>query len=351
MLLRRRRAGRDHARRRGAGRDPARREQAGARAREQDRRPARERADALEFHRLGLGEPVPISAMHGHGTGDLLDEIVARCPGEAARGGRRGGDPRRDPRPAERRQVEPAERAPRAGARDRLRGARDDARRDRHHLRARRADVRARRHGRAAPQAQAAPGDRVLLGAARARGGGAGRRRARPDRRVRGHRRPGPRVADVARKAQCSTLVVLSKWDIGTVGDRGRRRPARAPPPPAPAASSRSRRRPAAGSSGCSTRSRTLYEQAHRARSRRRELNRFLGELRAAREPPSKGGKRLNLLYGDAGDGRARRASGFFVNDPGLVTRDYGYWVENELRERFDMEGVPGLDRLRADGS
>src|SRR5262249_60658941 len=33
--------------------------------------------DALshEFHRLGLGEPVPLSAMHGHGTGDLLDAI------------------------------------------------------------------------------------------------------------------------------------------------------------------------------------------------------------------------------------------------------------------------------------
>jgi GTP-binding protein len=30
-----------------------------------------------------------------------------------------------------------------------------------------------------------------------------------------------------------------------------------------------------------------------------------------------------------------------FVNDPGLVTRDYGYWVENELRKRFDLQGVP----------
>ena len=33
---------------------------------------------ALEFHRLGLGDPLPLSGMHGHGTGDLLDEIVAR---------------------------------------------------------------------------------------------------------------------------------------------------------------------------------------------------------------------------------------------------------------------------------
>ena len=29
-----------------------------------------------EFYQLGLGDPVPISATHGHGTGDLLDEVV-----------------------------------------------------------------------------------------------------------------------------------------------------------------------------------------------------------------------------------------------------------------------------------
>src|SRR5258706_9778562 len=31
---------------------------------------------ALELHRLGLGDPIPISGLHGRGTGDLLDEIV-----------------------------------------------------------------------------------------------------------------------------------------------------------------------------------------------------------------------------------------------------------------------------------
>ena len=39
--------------------------------------PAQE-ALALELHRLGLGDPLPLSGMHGHGTGDLLDEVVAR---------------------------------------------------------------------------------------------------------------------------------------------------------------------------------------------------------------------------------------------------------------------------------
>ena len=36
------------------------------------------------FHELGLGEPVPISAAIGKGTGDLLDRIVALLPGEEA---------------------------------------------------------------------------------------------------------------------------------------------------------------------------------------------------------------------------------------------------------------------------
>lgn len=37
-------------------------------------------ADAVEFYALGLGEPHPISALHGVGTGDLLDEIVSNFP-------------------------------------------------------------------------------------------------------------------------------------------------------------------------------------------------------------------------------------------------------------------------------
>ena len=64
-------------------------------------------------------------------------------------------------------------------------------------------------------------------------------------------------------------------------------------------------------------------------------------ELRQARQPPSgPRGRRLNLLYGAQIRVRPPRFR-FFVNDPGLVTRDYGYWVENRLRERFGLEGVP----------
>jgi GTP-binding protein len=33
-----------------------------------------------EFHSLGFADLIPISALHGRGTGDLLDEVVARLP-------------------------------------------------------------------------------------------------------------------------------------------------------------------------------------------------------------------------------------------------------------------------------
>ncbi|MGM9662398.1 MAG: ribosome biogenesis GTPase Der [Oscillospiraceae bacterium] len=35
-----------------------------------------------EFYNLGLGDPIPVSAVHGHGTGDLLDACVAHFPPE-----------------------------------------------------------------------------------------------------------------------------------------------------------------------------------------------------------------------------------------------------------------------------
>ena len=37
-------------------------------------------ADFYEFYNLGLGDPIQVSAVHGHGTGDLLDEVFAHLP-------------------------------------------------------------------------------------------------------------------------------------------------------------------------------------------------------------------------------------------------------------------------------
>ncbi|GFG48911.1 ribosome biogenesis GTPase Der [Mycolicibacterium agri] len=52
-------------------------------------------ADAAALWSLGLGEPHPISAMHGRGVADLLDEVVAALPAVSEIGGGGGGGPRR----------------------------------------------------------------------------------------------------------------------------------------------------------------------------------------------------------------------------------------------------------------
>ena len=41
-------------------------------------------ADFYEFYNLGLGDPVAVSSVHGHGTGDLLDEVLKFLPEETA---------------------------------------------------------------------------------------------------------------------------------------------------------------------------------------------------------------------------------------------------------------------------
>ena len=73
--------------------------------------------DAWEFLALGLGDPYPVSALHGRRAGDLLDEVVALLPGGRRRAGRSTTTPNepgrrrrcrhrcRHRRPAQRRQV------------------------------------------------------------------------------------------------------------------------------------------------------------------------------------------------------------------------------------------------------
>ena len=36
--------------------------------------------DFYEFYNLGIGDPIQVSAVHGHGTGDLLDEVFSHLP-------------------------------------------------------------------------------------------------------------------------------------------------------------------------------------------------------------------------------------------------------------------------------
>ncbi|HLI72893.1 MAG TPA: ribosome biogenesis GTPase Der [Acidimicrobiales bacterium] len=57
----------------------------------------RREADAWEFLSLGLGDPWPVSALHGRATGDLLDEIVRRLPSPGDEGAEGGTAPEDGP--------------------------------------------------------------------------------------------------------------------------------------------------------------------------------------------------------------------------------------------------------------
>jgi GTP-binding protein len=70
------------------------------------------------------------------------------------------------------------------------------------------------------------------------------------------------------------------------------------------------------------------------------QLNRFLADTVATRQPPAKTGHRLKLLYMTQTAEAPPRFS-IQVNSRERVTRDYAYFVENRLRERYRMEGIP----------
>jgi GTP-binding protein len=166
------------------------------------------------------------------------------------------------------------------------------------------------------------------------------------------------RIAELAMKAGCATALVLNKWDLTNPDeaelDRQRARVAR-----------KLRLRPRVLTASAKTGrhvNRLMLEVlslADRASHRipTPELNRFLGELVNTRQPPALQGKRLKLLYGAQIGVKPPRIS-IQVNHRKRLTRDYAYFVENRLRERYGLEGIPliidfverGTRRLRGEG-
>ena len=76
------------------------------------------------------------------------------------------------------------------------------------------------------------------------------------------------------------------------------------------------------------------------------ELNRFLGDLQTLREPPGVRGKRLRMYYMAQFETSPPRFA-IQVNNRGQVTRDYAYFLENRLRERYRAAGRAAGDRLQ----
>ena len=146
------------------------------------------------------------------------------------------------------------------------------------------------------------------------------------------------RVAELAMRAGCATLIAMNKWDVTRTDiDDARARVAR-----------KLRLRPQVVT--CSaTRGRNVanllpkaLELADRAGERipTPELNRCVADVVARNPPPSRRGRRLKLLYAAQIGERPPRIA-IQVNDRKLIVRDWAYYLENRVRETYGLEGIP----------
>jgi GTPase len=297
---------------------------------------ARQEGLASDFYALGLGDPLPVSATQGLGTGDLLDLIVSRLPAreaavtEATRLALIG-------RPnvgkssllnrllgEERTIVTPVAGTTRDAIDTRVEfDGREVILVDTAGLRRRTkvagtVDYYAQlRSEQAADRAQVAI---VVCDA------------------TEGVTSEDFRVAEMAMKRKCATVIALNKWDLTRTDlEDAKARVAK-----------KLRQRPQVMAVSAKTGrglKRLVAEALHLADRSRQwiptpELNRFLGDLQSLRQPPAVRGKRLRMYYMAQFETGPPRVA-IQVNNRGLVTRDYAYFLENRLRDRYALHGVP----------
>jgi GTP-binding protein len=303
---------------------------------------------AAEFHGLGLGDPIPVSAAQGLGTGDLLDRLAALAP---------EGEPDDDEDNAVRLALIGRPNVGKSSLVNRFAGVErvivsPEAGTTRDAI-----DLPFSYQGRdlilvdtAGIRRQAKVGESLeYYTALRSR-----RAAERADVALvvcdatDGVTSQDLRIADLAMKSGCATALVLNKWDIAEDVDLDHER-ARV--------HKKLRLRPRVLTASAKTGrhvERLLVESVALAdRSRTRiptpQLNRFLSEVTAARQPPvgaggrgAGSGHRLRLLFMTQTAERPPRFS-IQVNSRARVTRDYAYFIENRLRERYRLEGVPAI--------
>ncbi len=309
---------------------------------------------ASEFHRLGLGEPLAVSAAQGLGSGDLLDRIVELL-GSASGASRADGPPESDAirlavvgRPnvgksslvnrflGEERVIVSELAGTTRDAIDipLLVGERELILVDTAGMR-RQSKVSdsveyytALRSARAAERADVAL---VVCDAAD------------------GVTAQDLRVAELAMKAGCATAIALNKWDV--VADADGREDDLAHERARVAEKLRLRPRVLTASAKTGRHVARLLTEVIALGDRMAgriptpELNRFLAEAVQARQPPvgtrrGSGQHRLKLIYMTQIGERPPRFA-IQVNSRARVTRDYAYFLENRLRARYGMDGVP----------
>ena len=300
---------------------------------------------AAEFHALGLGDPVPVSAAQGLGTGDLLDRISELAP--------EADDSDAEDDDAVRLAVIGRPNVGKSSLVNRFAGAErvivsEQAGTTRDAI-----DLPLNFEGRelilidtAGLRRQSKVSESVeYYTALRSR-----RAAERADVALvvcdatEGITSQDLRIAELAMKSGCATTLVLNKWDLADEVDLEHER-ARA--------HQKLRLRPRVVTASAKTGrhvERLLVEAvalADRARTRipTPRLNRFLSDAVAARQPPTGSGRRgvggrLKLLFMTQTATRPPRFS-IQVNSRAKVTRDYAYYLENRLRERYGLDGVP----------
>jgi GTPase len=299
---------------------------------------------AAEFHQLGFGDPVAVSAAQGLGTGDLLDRLVAAVP--------EGEEPEQDEDVVRlaligRPNVGKSSMVNRILGDERVivsevAGTTRDA-----------IDLPFEYEGRsmtlvdtAGLRRQAKVGDSIeYYTALRSR-----RAVERADvalvvcDAVDGVTSQDLRIAELAMQSGCATALVLNKWDL-TGGedqpevdlDHERARVVQ---------KLRLRPRVLTASAKTGRHVQRLLQEAMALADRTSgriptpQLNRFLSEIQQIRQPPAKQNHRLKLIYMTQTGERPPRFS-IQVNSRQRVTRDYAYFIENRLRERWRLEGIP----------
>jgi GTPase len=295
-------------------------------------------AISAEFHALGLGDPIAVSATHGLGTGDLLDAVTA------AIGDRQPSDEEDD---AIRVAVIGRPNAGKSSLVNAFLGS------DRVIV----SEVAGTTRDAIDTQLEVDGRRTILVDTAglRRRSKVAGTvdyyAQLRSERAVEradvaiivcdaseGVTSEDLRVAEMAMKAGCASLLAMNKWDVTTTDiDDARARVER-----------KLRLRPAVIT--CSAKSRRnvhsllprALELADKAGERipTPELNRFVSDVVSRTPPPSKRGKRLRLYYSAQVGERPPRVA-IQVNDRKLISRDWAYHLENRMRETYGLEGVP----------
>lgn len=303
---------------------------------------------AQEFFELGLGAPFPVSAIHGRGTGDLLDAVIALLPAEAPLGetGEGVGEPIAvaivgRPNVGKSSLVNAMLGEERVVV-DATPGTTRDA-----------VDTPCERGGRTYVLVDTAGLRRRARVAAAVEAYSAGRSRAaiaRADVAVLvldgsepvsdQDQRIGREIADAGR----GVLVVMNKWDrIAT---------SPAPDRPREQAARRALRflsyAPILAVS--STEGWGIAEvfdaiarvaESHRGRIATGPLNRVIGNAVALREPPAdSSGRRLKVFYVTQPATRPPTVV-LFVNDPAKMPQAYLRYLERAVRTAFDLTGTP----------